>query len=274
MTVALDKAGATAAMQDLLTKYNALVKDYKTASTSGKNADGSINLAPLASDTATRTLMANLKATLVGQSAGLPENSTYKSLADLGISTMADGTLYLNTNTFQTALSNDIAAAQHLFTFSGASTNQGVTFNGGGSKTVTGQVDFTITRDANGVLQGTFTRNNVTSSPIQVADGILIGTGDFEGLKLNVTDTGSGTLTLTRGAGQAVVDLLSKFTGVGGDITSILNTISTQNKNLAKQITSGQSMLTREREVLKTKFAKMEATVGQMRAAAGSLSGM
>jgi flagellar capping protein FliD len=163
---------------------------------------------------------------------------------------------------------------QHLFIFSGASTNQGVTFSGGGSKTVAGPVDFAITRDGNGVLWGTLTRNNVTSAPIEVSNGTLIGTGDFEGLKLTVTDTGSGTLTLTRGAGQAVVDLLSKFTGVGGDITSILKNVTDQNKNLAKQITSGKSMLDREREVLKNKFAKMEAVVGQMKASAGSLSGM
>jgi len=273
LTVGLDKAGATAAMADLISKYNALVKDYKTASTSTKNADGSINLAPLAGDAPTAALMTNLKATLAGASSGLPGSATYKTLANLGITTLADGTLYLNTNTFQTAMANDLASAQDLFTYSGDSTNQGVTFKSGGPKTATGTVDFAITKDGNGTLWGTLTRNSVTSDPIQVSNGNLVGTGSFEGLILTVTGTGSGTLTLSRGAGQAASDLLSKFTGLGGGISTGLNTIFTQNKNLTNQISQAQTRLDREKEVLKIKFAKMEAAVGAMKAAAGSLAG-
>ena len=273
LTVGLDKAGATAAMADLITKYNQLVKDYKTASTSTKNADGSINQAPLSGDASTSALMASLKATLAGASSGLPGTATYKTLASLGVTTQADGTLYLNTNTFQTAMANDLASAQSLFVFSGASTNQGVTFKSGGPKTATGAVDFAITKDGAGTLWGTLTKGGVTSDPIQVVNGTLTGTGTFEGLNLTVTGTGSGTLTLSRGAGQAASDLLGKFTGLGGGITTSLNTIFTQNKSLTTQIAQAQTRLDRETEVLKQKFAKMEAAVGSMKAAAGSLAG-
>ena len=273
LTVALDKAGATAAMADFISKYNQLLKDYKTASTSTKNADGSINQAALAGEAATSALMSNLKAKLAGTSAGLPDTATYKSLASVGISNMADGTLYLNTNTFMTSMANDLDSVQTLFTLSGVSTNQGVTFKSGGSKTGTGTVDFAITKDTDGILWGTLTRNNVASAPIQVTNGILVGTGDLEGLNLAVTDTGSGTLTLSRGAGQAGADLLTKFAGLGGGITTSLNTIFTQNKNLTTQISQAQTMLDREREILKMKFAKMEAAVGAMKASAGALSG-
>lgn len=274
LTVAVDKAGATAAMQDFITKYNGLVKDYKAASTSTKNADGSINEAPLAGDASTRAMMASLKATLAGQSAGMPASATYKTLANLGVTTLADGNLYLNTSTFQTALGDDLSAAKRLFTFSGDSTNQGVTFKSAGTKTVTGTVNFAITKDGSGVLWGTLTRNGVTSAPIQVSNGVLAGTGDFEGLSLGVTGTGTGTLTLSRGAVQAANDALSSFTNSGtSGITTILNNITIQNKNLGSQIQVAQSRLDREKEVLKKKFAQMEATVGQMRASAGSLSG-
>ena len=200
LTVAVDKTGATTALQDFITKYNQLVKDYKAASTSTKNADGSINQAPLASDIATRTLMTKLKTTLAGATAGLPEDSAYKTLANLGVTTLADGNLYLNSNTFQTALTNDLTAAQRLFVLSDDS--------------------------------------------------------------------------LTRGVGQVAKDLLSAFTGTGdGTINSILTSITTQNKALGSQILSAQSMLDREKELLKQKFAKMESAVSQMRSAAGSLSG-
>jgi len=170
-------------------------------------------------------------------------------------------------------MASDLASAQDLFTFSGDSTNQGVTFKSGGPKTATGTVDFAITKDGAGVLWGTLTKDGVTSDPIQVSNGTLTGTGTFEGLNLTVTGTGNGTLTLSRGAGQAAADLLSKFTGLGGGISTGLNSIFTQNKNLTTQIAQAQTRLDREKEVLKIKFAKMEAAVGAMKAAAGSLAG-
>lgn len=270
LTVALDKAGTTAAMQDFLTKYNQLVKDYKAASTSTKNADGSINQAPLADDVTTRAMMNNLKASLAGASAGLSGTATYKSLASLGITTQADGTVYMNAITFQTAIGNDLAAVQRLFAFSGDTTNPAVTFKAGGSKTGTGPVAFTIDSiAADGTITGTLNGAAVTGS-----NGTLMGTGALEGLALTVTGTGSGTLNLSRGVGQAAKDIIYGFSTFGsGGITSILDSITTQNKNLTTQIATAQSRLDREKEVLKNKFAKMESIVGQMRAAAGALSG-
>jgi flagellar capping protein FliD len=100
-----------------------------------------------------------------------------------------------------------------------------------------------------------------------------VGTGDFAGLNLNVIGTGTGTLTLSRGAGQAAKDLLAKFTGTSGGIDSVLNALTAQNKNLAAQVATGQSRLDRETAALKKKFAQMEAVVGQMKAAASSLTG-
>lgn len=275
LTVAPDKAGATAAVQDLITKYNQLMKDYQAASTSTKNADGSVNQAPLAADSTTRALMADLKATLFGQTSGLPSGSAYKTLPNIGISTQADGTVYLNVITFQTAMGNDLAAVQRLFTFAGESTSPAVTFRAGGTKTVTGAVDFAVTRDpGTGALSGTLTRNGVTSDPIPVVDGVLTGTGDFAGLSLAVTDTATGTLTLSRGVGQAMKDIISNFTSVssGGGLKAILDSIQAQNKTLGAQIQTAQTRLNQEKENLKKKFAQMESVVAQMRGSAGSLA--
>ncbi len=275
LSVTPDKAAATAAAQDFITKYNQLMKDYQTASTSTKNADGSINQAPLASDSATRAMMANLKATFFGQTAGLPGNSTYKTLPNIGISTQADGTVYMNVITFQAAMTNDLASVQRLFTFSGESTSPAVAFRAGGSTTVTGPVDFAITKDAGtGLLWGTLTRNGVSSAPIQVTDGILSGTGEYSGLSLTVAGAGSGTITLSRGVGQAVRDIISDFTSVSstGGIKSILDAIQVQNQSLSDQIQTAQTRLNQERTNLTKKFAQMESIVAQMRGSAGSLA--
>ena len=131
LSVTQDTSGATTALQDFITKYNTLVKDYKTASNSTKNADGSIAEAPLANDPTTRTLMNNLRAAIAG---GLPASSTYKHLSDLGVSVQADGTLYLNTNTFKQALNTDVASVQNLFSQGPGKTVSSLvsTFTGGG----------------------------------------------------------------------------------------------------------------------------------------------
>ncbi len=283
LTVTADKVGSTAAIQDVITKYNQLVKDYKAASTATKNTDGTIALAPLSNDASTRALMADLKKTMSGTSAGMPEDSAYKSLASLGITTLADGGLILNTSTFQTAVSNDLSAVKRLFSFSGTSTSQAVSFKSAGTTTLTGAVGFEVTRNlGDNTLWGTLTKLDAAgnpvgapSSPIQVsADGTLVGTGDFAGLNLSVTGTGTGRLSLTRGAAQQAIDLLTGFTGTTGTISTNLTRIVTQNNNLASQIGQAQTRLNQEKEMLKKKFAQMEVIVGRMKASAGSLSGL
>jgi flagellar hook-associated protein 2 len=275
LTVGQDTAGATAAVQDFITKYNTLVKDYQTASTATKNADGSIAQAPLSNDTTTRTLMNNLRGMLAGASAGLPSTATFKSLASVGITNQPDGSLYFNTYAFQQAMNTDPASVQDLFSFSGSSTSPSVSVTGGGAQTATGTVGFTITRNAaDGTLWGTLTpQNGVASDPIQVINGTLSGTGTLAGLSLSVSGTGTGTLTLSRGAGQAASDLLSSFTSTTGGMANLLKTINAQNANLVLQIAHGQSLLDQETANLKNKFAQMEATVGQMTVTSGSLFG-
>jgi flagellar hook-associated protein 2 len=276
LTVAPDKGGATTAMQDFITKYNQLVKDYKTATTSTKNADGSINAAPLANDASTRAFMGNLRTALLGASAGMPSSSTYKTLASMGVSSQSDGTLNMNIIAFQTAMDNDLTAALNLFKFSGTSTNQVVAVKSGGAKTPTGSVQFEITKDVDGNLWGQLSDPDnklAPQPPTKVVDGTLQGTGDYTGLSLSVTGIGSGYLTLSRGSGQAASDLISSFTGVSGGIKNALDNITLQDKNLDQQIATGQARLNTETTNLKKKFADMEAAVGAMKAAAGSLSG-
>lgn len=276
LTVAQDKASATAGIQDVITKFNALVKTYKDASTSTKSSDGSIIPGALAGDATTRAFITQIRTTLSGSSSGLSPSSAYQTLSSLGIKTLADGTLSLDSATFQAALETNPAAAQRLFTFSGESTSGVVTVKGGGANTATGSVGFTIdSYTAGGAVSGTFT--GTPNGPITLVgtNGVLTGTGDLEGLSLSVIGTGSGTLTLSRGAGQAVRDLITKLTATGtGTISSALAGIEEQNRTLANQIDAGQSALDRRKKVLQAKFSKMEVAIAQMRAAAGGLSGL
>ena len=270
LTVAQDKGAALAGMQDLISKYNALANGYKDASSSTKNADGSIKQNALAGDDTSRTIMRQIKSTLAGASADLSGSSSFQFLANLGVRTLSDGTLTLDSVAFQSAIVKDPAAVKRLFTFAGDSTNSAVTFKSASSKTATGKVSFVITEDSPGVYSGTFNGVAAVAGP----GGTLVGTGAYEGLTVTATAAGKGELALSRGAGQAVSDLISTYTAGGtGGLATALKAIDTQNRNLSTQIESVQSLLDRRKKTLQTQFAHMEVLVAQMRAAASGLTG-
>lgn len=281
LTISQDTTSATSAIQDVITKFNALVSGYKSASATTKNTDGSLNQGPLAGDSTSRSIIAQLRTALTGVSAGMPSTASVTSLASLGVRTNSDGTLSLDTTTFNAAIQKDPSAALKLFTFSGTSTNGIVTFQSGSAKTATGPVTFNIDQyAAGGAVSGTFsgTYNGTAFSNVRLtgSNGTLVGAvgTPLEGLTLNVTATGTGTLTLARGSGQAASDLISSFSATGsGFLFTALNSIQIQNQSLAAQISAAQSALDRRKQVLQLQFSTMESTVAQMRASASSLTG-
>lgn len=268
LTVALDKGAITSAVQDVVSKFNALVKAYKDASASG---------GALANDPSVRGFLSQVRAALSGSPAGLPATASLTSTADLGIKTNRDGSLSLDATALQSALDKDPAAAKRIFAFTGDSSNGAVTFFAGGSKTATGPVAFNITSFASGgAVTGTFTVGG-TDYTLTGSNGTLAGAAGtpLEGLIVSVTGTGTGTLNLTRGVGQAVRDLVSDLTASGtGNLSLILSSIDQQNQVLAKQLTEGQQRLDRRRDILQAQFAAVESTIGQLQAAGQSLSGI
>jgi flagellar hook-associated protein 2 len=274
LTVAQDDTAATVAMQNVITQYNTLMTTYQTASASTKNSDGSINQAPLGGNQTARGIINQIQLALTGVSAGLAGNSTYSNLASLGVTTNSDGTLSLNTLTFKNAIDKDPAAALRLFTFSGTSTNGVLSVTGGGAQTATGAVGFTITKNTDGTYSGTFTGTKNGPITLTSANGTFSGTGDLAGLTLSVTGAGSGTLTLARGSGQAVSDLITQDVAYGsGSLAIAQASITTQNSYLDLQIAQGQAMLAQRKTTLQNQFSQMEVTVAQLKASAGSLLG-
>lgn len=265
LTVALDKSGITSAMQDVISKFNTLVKTYKDAS--------AFNGA-LSNDSSARSLIAQVRAALSGVPEGMPASSPFSSAADLGIKTNRDGSLSLDVTVFQAALDKDSAAARRVFAFTGDTTNGAVTVYGGGAKTTTGAVAFNITSFASGgAVSGTFTVDG-TDYLLSGTNGTLSGAvgTPLEGLILSVTGTGTGSLNLTRGIGQAAQDLISELTAsTTGNLSVLLSGINEQNAALSKQIFLGEQRLDRRREVLQAQFSKLEATIGQLQAAGQSL---
>ncbi|HLP31635.1 MAG TPA: flagellar filament capping protein FliD [Geothrix sp.] len=276
LTVAQDKSAATAGMQDVLTKFNALLKVYKDASTAVKGSDGEVVPGALTGDSTARSVINQVRAALNGNPDGLSASALYKSGAELGIKTAIDGTLSLDVTAFQAALDKDPDAVKRVFSFSGTSTNGNVSFSSGTSATQTGAVDFDLTYGAGGAISGSLTYNGVTYSGLSGVNGTLQGpTGSpLEGLNLAVTGSGTGTLTLSRGIGQKLQDLIAGLTSYSGTIETTRTSLDEQNKSLTQRIESGQVLLDKRKAALKAQFDMMEATLSQMRSASSSLSGI
>ncbi len=268
LTVGIDKSTITSAMQDVISKFNALVTSYRSASAAG---------GALANDTSARSFISQVRAALSGAPAGLSSTATFTSAATLGVATNQDGTLSLDTTAFQAALDKDPAAAKNVFANSGVSSSAAVSFYALGSKTVTGSVAFNITSyTSGGAVSGDFTVGGTTYT-LSGSNGSLLGTvgTPLEGLILNVSGLGSGTLTLSRGVGQAAQDTISNITDYGtGMLPTIINSINDQNFTLSNQIATGQARLDRRRTVLEAQFAQIESTLGQLQAMGQSLSGL
>ncbi len=279
LTVAQDKATATNGMQDVITKFNTLLKVYKDAAASTKDSDGAVIQGALSNDATSRTIISQIRAALTGASSGLPGSAAYQTPASLGVKTQSDGTLSLDATVFQAALEKDPAAAKRLFTISGESNNGILAFQGAGAKTATGAITFSIdSYTAGGAVSGTFS-GTANGTPFSIgltgSNGTLIGNigTALEGLTVSVSATGSGTLTISRGAGQTARDLITSLMASGsGSLANALTSIEDNNKTLATQIESAQSALDRRKKVLQLQFSKMEVTIAQMRATAGSLT--
>ncbi len=263
LTVAQDKSATTSAIQEVISKFNALLKTYKDASGSG----GALN-----NDSSARAIISSIRSALTSAPKDLSASAAFHSPADLGVKTNRDGTLSLDVTAFQAALDKDPIAAKRVFALSGVSTNGVVSLASSTSKTLTGPVSFNITGyAAGGAVTGT-----VNGMALSGTNGVLSGASGtpLEGLSLAVTGMGSGTLTISRGVGRAVQDLSLDLVSPTGNFQNILSSITDQNKVLTNQIYAAQTRLDRRKVILKAQFTQMEATVNQLQSAGRSLSGL
>jgi flagellar hook-associated protein 2 len=130
LTVATDKDGITKALQDVVSKFNAVLKVYKdnsqgatyasnTSSTSSSSSSSSTDAltpaGPLANQPSLRTLISGVRSTIMSVPSTLSGGNYYKSAVELGLKTNQDGTLSLDTTALKAALDKDPSAVANVF---------------------------------------------------------------------------------------------------------------------------------------------------------------
>lgn len=106
LTVGTDRSGLTTAMNELVTKFNALYKTYKDNSAPGGALSG---------DTTLRTVLGQVRSYLTSPPSGIASGAAYRSGAELGLKTNRDGTMGFDATAFQAALDADPGAVEAVF---------------------------------------------------------------------------------------------------------------------------------------------------------------
>jgi len=113
LNISNDTSGITSAANTLVTAYNSLLKSVKdmTKQVISKKLGEVGQSAPLASESSVKTLMSQLRATLIAS----VEGSGKTSLAQIGITFQKDGSLALDATKFSEAVTNDFGGVSNLF---------------------------------------------------------------------------------------------------------------------------------------------------------------
>jgi flagellar hook-associated protein 2 len=242
------------------------VSYYKEQATISQDSSGNDTSGVLAGDTTAKSIMSQVRNALLGTASGISSSAAYKSAESIGLKISSSGTLSLDESKLKEALKEDPEAVSKLFSFSGTTTNESVSFSSASSTTATGGMDFSLTYGSGGAVTGTLTYGGTTYD-VSGTDGTIQGpTGSpLEGLSLKVTGSGSGTMTLSRGVGQKLQDVISNLTSYSGIIENTRTSLDEQNKTLSTRIDSAQALLDKKEATLKEQFDLMESTIAELK---------
>lgn len=116
-----DKTSLEVRVQNFIAAYNDVVKGIDSQTAVTKQNDGSRTSGAFTGDATTRQLRTSLRTLLATR-----VKSTYPTLADVGITTQKDGTLVLDSATFQKAATDNAQAVSDLFAGPASDTATGI----------------------------------------------------------------------------------------------------------------------------------------------------
>ncbi|KRB93312.1 hypothetical protein ASE07_13285 [Noviherbaspirillum sp. Root189] len=210
ITVARDTAGITTAVGQFVTAFNQVNQTLKNVSS--YNADTK-QAAALNGDSTVRIIQTQLRSLLTSPVAG---NGTYTLLPQIGVSLQKDGTLAVDNDKLQKAISSNPADIAGLFSAVGRTTDSLVSYTGSTDKTAPGTYALNVTQLA---TQGK-----------TVGQGVANLTIDSSNDRLEVKlDGNTATVTLSHGTYanadaliqdiQAKINGASAFSGAGSTVS-------------------------------------------------------
>jgi len=281
VTVSQDTAGASSAIQNFVTDFNALYSALGDLTKADKDNSG-----PLSGDSAMIALRSTLRSIIGGN--GTNVTGKYQSLSQIGLSFGAVGTAVGQANTlvfdsaaFTKAMQDDPVSVQNAL----SQITMGSALEPAGTSSVTGVTgtyagkkagSYVLTDDGAGNITSVFTPSDGSASVTTTATGVIANSTNttlVPGLTLNIgaLQAGTSTVTVTRQSAsifQLLTDFLNGQAGAGGTLSKRLDTFSTLTKDIDDRKAKIQASIDAEMTLLRNKFIAME----QAQAAAQSAS--
>ena len=205
LTVGQNNSAVTTNLQSFVTSYNAL---YSTMSSLGDYNAATQTGGPLLGDSTLLNIRNSVQSTLGNIVANL--GGSYNSLASIGITTQKDGTLSLDTNALNNALTQNQNAVGMVFAVAGTPTDAQVSYQGSTSATAAGNYAVQITQAA---TQGSFA-GTVPTAPTLTIDN----TNNTFGVSVNGIQ--SSSVSLAQKTYASTADLATAMqNGINSDAT-------------------------------------------------------
>ncbi len=154
LTVGHDYSNIESKVNEFISKFNDAINFLNAQFEWNEEIKSS---GPLSMSQSAKRVQQELLSLVVDEADGLSDSATYKTLSSVGIRMNNDGTLELDTEKFEEALSTDFEAVRKLFEEVGETDNQYVTYIARGENTVAGTYEINITQPAErAVVQGDY----------------------------------------------------------------------------------------------------------------------
>lgn len=268
--VSRDDDGIKKKVQSMLDAYNTLMTfiDEKTKSSIEETTDSEGNKVKtyvpgeLTGQYSISSLKSSLQKMMTSQVAELEGRTNYTSLVTVGVKTTKDGSLELDSDTFEEALSADFDGVRRLFANSGWTSSSTATVGHWNKETKAG----TWTVDA---VAGTV--GGVQAD--RTGDVLFVNSGDAKGLGLTApTSAGTFTATFSRGIAGLLDQYYQQVTGIDGALKSTKTSIQSQISSYSEQITTAQDRVSTYRQNLVNQFTAMEQAMLKLKAQSSSFS--
>lgn len=217
VSVSANTKAITDAVNNFVKAYNSLSSTVSSLTSYDPNTK---KAGTLLGDATTQTIQNQIKSVLSSAVNGLGGGLTY--LAQVGITFQRDGTLSVDNNKLQNALTNNFSDFAGLFTSAGKASDSLISYVGSGTKSQPGNYAINITQNAtHGILTGNLNLN--TSGSIQIAANSSIKV-TIDGITSNVnlsegTYTPSGLASML----QSAINGTSAFSSVGVSLSSVID---------------------------------------------------
>ena len=260
-------AAITEAVNDFVSAYNELLTELNTATAA---ATSSAAAGPLRGNAAIRQLQSQLTKMTTTP---LNSSGTIRTLAELGVQTAQDGTISVDATQLSTMLTNYPDDVEQMFMTTQTSSSPKVLINSAagsaasGVYTVSGITPAVNGGNATGTLNGTAMS---ASSWILTA-----GAGNnADGLSLQILSgtPSSATITINQGLGGVLQAIHDQLLGTTGALTTLSASLTTQQTNLADELTKADAQVTVYHDRLVTQFTQMNTLVSGYKATASYLT--